>query len=252
MRIALVSDIHGNRWALGAVLDHIAGQNVDAIWNLGDILSGPLEPAATADMLMPLGLATIRGNHERQLLACEARPGNASDQFAFEHTEPRHRAWVEGLPTALAPRADIRMCHGSPRLDVETLLETVEGAALRPASLAEVEGRVADCTARLIVCGHTHVPRVVRPRDGRTIVNPGSVGLPGYDDQHPAPTAACPVYYVDNGCPHASYAIVWEAERGWDVSFHRVSYDWDAAARCADRNGRPDWAHALRTGFALR
>ena len=44
MRVALISDIHGNRWALAAVLDHIAGQRVDQIWNLGDILSGPLEP----------------------------------------------------------------------------------------------------------------------------------------------------------------------------------------------------------------
>jgi len=252
MRIALVSDIHGNRWALGAVLDHVAGRRVDAIWNLGDILSGPLEPAATAELLMPLELPTIRGNHERQLLACALAPGGASDQFAFEHIEPRHRAWIEGLPAALAPRADIAMCHGSPRSDLEPLLETVDGPGERPARLAEIEPRLADCAARLVVCGHTHVPRVVRTPGGRTIVNPGSVGLPAYEDEHPVPTPACPVYYVENGSPHASYAIVEEAERGWEVSFHRVTYDWEAAAQCAERNRRPEWAHALRTGFALR
>src|SRR3954467_1933813 len=54
MRIALISDIHGNRWALVAVLDHIARQRVDAIWNLGHILSRPLEPAATAHLPPPL------------------------------------------------------------------------------------------------------------------------------------------------------------------------------------------------------
>jgi predicted phosphodiesterase len=252
MRIALVSDIHGNRWALDAVLDDIAGRRVDAIWNLGDILSGPLAPAATAEILIPLALPTIRGNHERQLLACAERAGGASDQFAFEHTEPHQRAWLDGLPVALEPRGDIRMCHGSPRLDVEVLLETIEGADQRPARLAELEGRLGDCRARLIVCGHTHVARAVRTADGRTIVNPGSVGLQAYDSEHPSPTPACPLYYVDNGAPHASYAIVQEVERGWDVSFHRVGYDWDAAARCADRNGRPEWGHALRTGFALR
>src|SRR5262245_29160 len=106
MRVALLSDIHGNRWALDAVLDHLAGQRVDAIWNLGDILSGPLKPAATADLLIPLGLPTIRGNHERQLLACAERPGGPSDQFAFEHTEPHHREWLRGLPDTLAPRPD--------------------------------------------------------------------------------------------------------------------------------------------------
>src|SRR3954454_10015468 len=105
MRIALISDIHGNRWALAAVLDHIARQRVDAIWNLGDILSGPLEPGATADLLAPLALPTIRGNHERQLLACAERPGAPSDQFAFAHTEPRHHDWLRALPATLAPRA---------------------------------------------------------------------------------------------------------------------------------------------------
>src|SRR6185436_6173160 len=100
MRVALISDIHGNRWALDAVLDHIAGQRVDAIWNLGDILSGPLEPAATADLLIPLGLTTIAGNCERGILACDDRPGGASDQFAFDHVEPRHRAWLAALPAS--------------------------------------------------------------------------------------------------------------------------------------------------------
>src|SRR5437868_12167617 len=107
MRVALISDIHGNRWALGAVLEHIAAQRVDAIWNLGDILSGPLEPAATADLLAPLALPTIRGNHERQLLACVERPGGPSDQFAFIHTEARHRDWLRGLPATLAPRPGV-------------------------------------------------------------------------------------------------------------------------------------------------
>jgi putative phosphoesterase len=253
MRIALISDIHGNRWALAAVLEHIARQRVDAIWNLGDILSGPLEPAATADLLAPLALPTIRGNHERQLLACAERPGGASDQFAFAHTEPRHHAWLRGLPATLAPRADILLCHGTPRSDLEPMLETVELDGPRPATLAEVEARAAAAPVRLIACGHTHVPRLVRTAGGCTIVNPGSVGLPAYEDDHPmAPPEQPAVYYVDNGSPHASYAIAEDTLPGWDVSFHRVAYDWDSAAACADRNGRPEWAHALRTGFALR
>src|ERR1051325_11387538 len=120
MRFALISDIHGNRWALGAVLEHIARQRVDAIWNLGDILSGPPAPAAAprmllplpppthrrhrprrppaaADMLLPLALPTIRGNCERGLLDCAACPGGLSDQFAFDHTDAHHRAWLAGL-----------------------------------------------------------------------------------------------------------------------------------------------------------
>src|SRR6185369_1604121 len=98
MRIALISDIHGNRWALAAVLEHIDRQRVDAIWNLGDILSGPLEPAATADTLMALALPTIRGNCERGLLDCAVSTGGASDRFGFDHTDAHHRNWLASLP----------------------------------------------------------------------------------------------------------------------------------------------------------
>jgi predicted phosphodiesterase len=253
MRIALISDIHGNRWALAAVLDHIARQRVDAIWNLGDILSGPLEPAATADLLAPLALPTIRGNCERGLLACAERPGGASDQFAFTHTEPRHRAWLRDLPATLAPRPDVLLCHGTPRSDREPMLETVELDGPRPASQAEIQRRAAGLAVRLIACGHTHVPRLMRTDDGCVIVNPGSVGLQAFDDPHPlAPPEQPASYYVETGSPHASYAIAEDTLAGWDVSFHRVAYDWESAAACAERNDRPEWAHALRTGFALR
>jgi predicted phosphodiesterase len=68
MKIAAISDIHGNLPALEAVLADIAAEGVDLTVDLGDILSGPWWGAATADRLMPLGLPTIAGNHERQLL----------------------------------------------------------------------------------------------------------------------------------------------------------------------------------------
>lgn len=253
MRAALISDVHGNRWALAAVLEHVAGQRVDAIWNLGDILSGPLAPAETADLLLPLRLPTVRGNHERQLLACHDQRGGASDQHAFDHTEPRHRDWVGALPATLRPRADILLCHGSPRDDLELLLETVDGTEQRLSPQDAIEDRLGDEPARLVACGHTHVARVVRTRGGATIVNPGSVGLPAYDSDHPAAArGGPPLYYVESGSPHASYAIVEDAPAGWAVSLHRVPYDWAAAAACAERNHRPEWAFALRTGFALR
>ena len=74
MKLAVISDIHGNLLALRAVLADIARQGVDQTVNLGDILSGPLQPAETADLLMTCNFPTIRGNHERQLLALLDRP----------------------------------------------------------------------------------------------------------------------------------------------------------------------------------
>lgn len=249
MRAALISDIHGNRWALEAVLEHIAGQRVSAIWNLGDILSGPLLPAETAELLLPLALPTLSGNCERGLLDCAERPGSASDRFAFEHTEAHHRRWLGGLPATLTPCPGVLLCHGTPQRDDRPLLETLEPQGQRPATQAEVEQRTAGNAARLIACGHTHIPRVVQNARGCVIVNAGSVGLPAFDEPHPGESR---LYYIDNGSPHASYAIIEETERGWEASLFRVAYDWESAAATAARNRRPEWAHALRTGYALR
>jgi predicted phosphodiesterase len=245
VRIALVSDIHGNRWALEAVLDHAAGQRVDAVWNLGDILSGPLDVVGTADLLMSLDLPTVRGNHERQLLACAERPGGPSDQHAFEQTSARHRDWLAGLPAALTPAPGVLLCHGTPRDDLERFCDTVDGDRLRLATRAEVEDRLPADAPALVACGHTHVARVVSAR-GTLVVNPGSVGLQAYEDDHPSH------HFVDGGSPHAQYAVIEAGAGGWQVSQHRVAYDWSAAAALAAHNGRPDWAHALATGYALR
>ena len=82
MRIALVSDIHGNLPALEAVIAEIADAGADLVVNLGDIVSGPLWPQETARRLMALGWPTIAGNHERQVLTQPAARMGASDAFA--------------------------------------------------------------------------------------------------------------------------------------------------------------------------
>ena len=84
MRIAAISDIHGNLGALDAVLADIARRGADLTVNLGDLLSGPLLPRETADRLMALDLPTISGNHERQLLAPDAAAMSASDRHAAQ------------------------------------------------------------------------------------------------------------------------------------------------------------------------
>jgi diadenosine tetraphosphatase ApaH/serine/threonine PP2A family protein phosphatase len=94
----------------------------------------------------------------------------------------------------------------------------------------------------VILCGHTHIPHVVVIEDGPLIVNPGSVGLPAYDDTRPYP------HKVETGSPHARYAMLTQADGAWQAELLCVDYDWEQAARDAEANGRPDWARALRTG----
>ena len=229
MRIAVLSDIHGNLAALDAVLGDIARRGVDATVNLGDILSGPLQPAETADRLMALTQPPERME--------------ASDAYAQARLTERHRAWLASLPATLWLADDLFLCHGTPTSDVQYFLETVEPKGARAADAAEVRARAGDVPAALILCGHTHLPRAHRLDDGRLVVNPGSVGLPAYDDGRPYPHA------MEAGSPHARYAIVERgADGAWSVEAITVAYNWETAAATAEARGRPDWAIALRTG----
>lgn len=248
MRLAIVSDIHGNLPALEAVLADIARRGTDLTVNCGDLLSGPLWPSETADRLMALNLPTIAGNHERQLLACARRPGGASDHYAFEHTTAAQRAWLAALPARLTPLPGVLMVHGRPDSDLDYLLDTVdaaEPAGVRAATPAEVRQRLQGIDAELVVCGHSHHPRVMQVPGGPLAVNAGSVGLQAYDDDHAG------LHWIRNGSPHARYALCErDAQDRWSVALVAVAYDWEAAAEQAQRNGAADWAQWLKTGWA--
>jgi putative phosphoesterase len=242
MKIAVISDVHGNHAALEAVLSHIAQQRPDLIVNLGDTVSGPLQPFATAKRLMDLALLSVCGNHERQLLTLSPDQMGSSDHFAAQNLSPEQRAWMATLPETLLIGDDVLLVHGTPDSDLTYFLETLEDGICRPATRDEATRRAGQVSASLILCGHTHIPRVMHLEDGRLIVNPGSVGLQAFNDDHPFP------HTMAAGSPHARYAVVERCADGWRVEMMVVEYDWDAAAILAERHGRSDWAQALRTG----
>jgi len=237
-RIAVLTDIHGNLPALEAVIADAEAQGCTGFVNLGDSLSGPLWPAETADLLIERDWPTIAGNHERQLLTIDRARMGASDAFARDALGDRHLQWLASLPPTLHPSPDVLLCHGTPADDLEHFLYTVDGGAAREATDAEMRERAGDRGEALILCGHTHLPRIVALEDGRTIANPGSVGLQAYDDDHPV------AYRVEVGDPRARYAIV----EGTAVTLRAIEYDNVAAARRADANGSAGWAVALRSG----
>jgi predicted phosphodiesterase len=239
MRFGVVSDIHGNLPALQAVVADAGA--VDAWLNLGDILSGPLWPAETADWLMARGWFTMAGNHERQLLTQAPPRMSRTDRDTAARIAPAHRAWLAALPPQLRPMPGMLCVHGTPASDLVYLLETVTPAGLRAATPAEAAERLGTPDAALVLCGHSHVPRDVVV-NGVRVVNPGSVGLQAYDDEHPLP------HVVEVGSPHARYAWVESTAQGWQVTLREVAYDWESAAAQAERHGRGDWADALRTG----
>ena len=101
MRIAVVSDVHGNLLALDAVLADIKTRAVDLTVNLGDLLSGALQPRETADRLMELDLPTISGNHERQVLTLPRARMGRCDRLAFDTITEPQREWLSTLPQTL-------------------------------------------------------------------------------------------------------------------------------------------------------
>jgi predicted phosphodiesterase len=264
MKVAAISDIHGNLLALQAVLAEIDLEGVDHIINCGDTLGGPLESAKTADLLMARGIPMIAGNHERQLLTLPPEQLNRSDACTASEINAEHRAWLASAPPTMWLMPDVFICHGTPSSDLYYWLETVTddfgmngshspncSMGVRPATQAEALHRLGrgehTLRASLIVCGHTHVPRVVQiksPDGGHaiTVVNPGSVGLPGYDDIHPHK------HWIETGSPHARYALMEKTALGWNIQLRSVDYDFESMAKLAERRDRPDWAQPLRTG----
>jgi putative phosphoesterase len=243
MRIAVVSDIHGNLPALEAVVRDFADRDVDRVVNLGDSLSGPLLPLETAQFLMGQDWVHLAGNHERQVLTGGPGQWNASDEFTHSQLSSVELAWIASLKPNAQLNRDVFLCHATPNSDVEYFLETVEVTNVRVATLREVDSRLGDIDASLILCGHTHVSRSMRSSKGQLIVNPGSVGMPAYDDIDPAPHA------IETGSPDARYAIVERVADTWRSSLIAVPYAHMSMAMLAHQRKRDDWARALATGY---
>lgn len=241
-RFAVIADIHGNIWALDAVLEAIERRGITQIINLGDSLLGPLDPAGTATRLIASGMVSISGNCDRVLHNPTAQEREwASLRTTIGQIQPEHLAWLKRLPDTFE-NAHCFCCHGTPASDNQPLLEDITPQGVFLASSQAIESRLGSVQSPLVLCAHTHVPRVVGLPDGRLIVNPGSVGLPAYEDDTPIP------HHMEAGSPHARYAILEPCVNGWQVELVAVPYDWQAAVNTARRNGRDDYAHWLTYG----
>lgn len=241
MRIAVIADVHGNRLALEAVLAHIEAARPDFVLNLGDLVSGPFDPAGAAELQMSLGCPTIAGNHERQLLAGGT---GFSDVFARDRLTDAQRTWLGTLPETLSlSDGEVFACHGSlAGGDLEYLLEDVSSGAPTIDSEEAIRRRLQGIgPARLVLCAHTHTARLVVV-GGVLVVNPGSVGMPAYRADAPTP------HVIEAGAPHARFAMVERLASGWAAELRAVPYDFEAAARQAEAAGRAGVAHAARTG----
>ena len=240
MRIAAISDIHGNDLALRAVLADAQARGHDLMLQLGDALSGPLWPRETAEILRGLDAVHVRGNHDVSLVEPGTYPPGRSDLFALERIDAGTLDWIRGWPRTHAIGGDVLAFHGAPHCEDFYLLEEAPAGDPRIRPLDEIERDLGETRARVMVCGHSHTQRVVGLSGGSVVVNDGSVGLPAYEE----PLRGTQVF-VQAGSPHARYAMIDVTPARVTVELVMVDYDWRAASAKAATEGFGSWARWL-------
>ena len=234
MRLAILSDVHGNLAALEAVLADLPRHGADLTVNLGDCATGPLWPVETVELLDSLNLPTVRGNHDRWLVEPAPEPMAPSIAFTRAALGAAHCHQLHALPPQLEPCEGVLAVHGTPTDDSSYLLETSDGGALRLATADVLDARLRGISAGLILCGHSHTQHIALASGNRLVVNPGSVGLPRYVENPALPLQ-------EASAPHARYAVATRGAAGWSVECVALPYDFHHVAQQARRNGRPEW-----------
>jgi predicted phosphodiesterase len=244
MKIAILSDIHSNVYALEAVLQDAKLRECTALANLGDILYGPISPRDTYNLLRENEFLTISGNQDREIYQSTpaAISSNPTMQFILNDLGNEPLAWMRSLPFDMQVDNGLYFCHGTPTNDLIYLLEDVSSGSPQLRSDDEIQELLAGQKTKLICCGHTHIPRLVKLSSGALVLNPGSVGLQAYTDEEPV------THSMENYSDRASYAVAEILDGEWLIEHVRVAYDVRSAVEKCLFQGREDWAHFLETG----
>jgi predicted phosphodiesterase len=246
VRLAVISDVHGNLPALEAVLADIGHRSVDLTVNLGDCVTSPLWPRETFEALQSLALPTVRGNHDRWIEELPDSDLSPAGSFARAALKPEQRRALHDLPARIDLAEGILAVHGTPGDDSTCLLEeTLDDGRFVPARRDILKARLGDAaSASVVLCGHSHRPSIVLGPDGCLILNPGSVGCPVFADI----SIAINLEYRSS---RARYAVLTKRNGRWGAELIALEYDWMSASERALENGRPEWAMALSTGIVI-
>ncbi|HEY1656114.1 MAG TPA: metallophosphoesterase family protein [Candidatus Tumulicola sp.] len=228
MRLAVLSDVHGNLVSLDACVADLEAQGgADAIVVAGDLcLDGP-KPRKVLQRLEQLGAQCVRGNTDRYVAGARDEKFEAlkDAQIAWTRNDLGEKwlAWLRDLPFALRVGDDdnqLLVVHANPKSDDEQLWPDADEATL--------ERVLDDEPATAVAFGHLHLP-YVRVWRGRLLVNVASAGLP------------------KDGDPRACYAIFTEREGGWQVKHRRVPFDVKKVATQLADCGIPGSADLIAT-----
>jgi predicted phosphodiesterase len=252
MRLGVLSDVHGNRHALEAVLADGAAQGVDRWWVLGDLVAIGPDPVATLELLTEVpGLVATRGNTERYVLTTDRPPPLLGD--AIGHPEllelvvatESSFAWTRGAVTAtgwlpwlteLPLEVRIDLPDGTRLLGVHATPGRDDGDGISPQRPTdELRADLSGAEAHVVIAGHTH-----RPTDRRIgavrVLNGGSVSNPITDDLR------------------AGYLVVHADADDHRVEHRRVAYDRAAFLERVATSGHPqqDYIASFQRGGQIR
>jgi putative phosphoesterase len=230
MRVAVLSDLHGNPFALDAVLADLRPTSVDELVCLGDVAIGPF-PNETVSSLRALDCPVLMGNWDAWLLEGVPALGgevgprlSAQGEWCASRLSAGELDYLRSFRRTLELEVEhtrIAFFHASPRSLEQLLLPDIPRAELDEA----LEGVRAD----LIVGGHTHLQMLRRRRDS-LFANPGSVGLPFSDGPSGGSLRVS---------RWAEYGVATAGDDGLTLEFRRVFYDVDELLEAARRSGMP-------------
>jgi putative phosphoesterase len=217
MRLAFISDIHGNAVALEQVLADIDKKNIDKIYVLGDLCYRCTEPKRSLELIRALNTDVIKGNADEWVIR-GVRSGevpekalemmNLEREWVKSQLEQSDLDYLEKLPTEINIRIEgvnIHLFHATPDSLFEFVLPNVDDETLQSKLMSANED------AQIYIYGHIH-KSYIRFIRGKIVINTGSVGLP-FD-----------------GLALASYAIVEIVAGNISSSIERVSYDVEKVA----------------------
>ena len=238
VKLGLVSDVHGNRTALDAVVADGRTEGVTAWWVLGDVVAIGPEPARTLELVADLpGVEVISGNTERYVLTRDRPPPTADDvtrdpalldlfaavggSFAWTKGALAATGWLDWL-ARLAPEVRTTLPDGTRVLGVHASPGRDDGPGITPDRADhELAADLAGAEADVVCAGHTHVPTDRRVHDIRA-VNLGSVSNPITEDLR------------------ASYVTIHADRHGHHIEHRRVDYDRDELLRVIAASGHPE------------
>lgn len=242
-KIAVFSDIHGNSWALKSVLEDINNRGIKTLVNLGDSLYGPLDPNGTFHLLMDKNIISILGNEDSILT--ENKKNESSDEtreFVLGQLGNEALIWLKNLKKTFT-LGDLFLCHGTPSSYDSYLMHKVTQQGLTKKTNNEIEHDIDTVRSKVILCGHSHIPKILTTPSGKLIINPGSVGCQAFEHTSPF------YHVVETNNPYAKYAIITQKNKQFTIEQIYLSYDWNTASEQAKKNKRNDWAKWIKKGL---